>query len=115
MRAGEAAPRSLQQPILLRLEQIDREPLGVEQLGDPLDRGLQCVGERELRDRLTDDGNQRPAALQLDRLPARLLARTQCVGCSCRKHRQSVEHLVRRDDGRLEPELQHAEGRLAEL
>src|SRR5205807_1761050 len=78
------------------------------------DRGLQRVSERELGDRLADDGDERPAALELDRLPVRPLARAQGVCRPCRERCQRVEQLVGRNERLFEPELKGAQRRLAE-
>src|SRR5947207_2520369 len=113
--AGQATARGLEQAIFVRLEQVDGEPLGAEQLGDPLDCGLEGVGQRKLRDRLSDDGDERPAAFQLDRLPPRPLARAQSVSSPRRKRRQGVEDVVGGDERLLEAELQRPKRRLAKL
>src|SRR6185312_9442306 len=79
MRPGESPARRLDKPLLFRLEQVDGEMFRSEELGDPGDRCLQRVRKRELCDRLADDGDKRPAALELHRLAARMLARAQRV------------------------------------
>ena len=51
---------------LLAFGQVDRDTVGAEQARDALDRRLERVCQRELRDRLADDGEQRPGALELE-------------------------------------------------
>src|SRR5439155_13156848 len=67
VRACQAEARRRQEAIFLA--QIDREALRVEQLADTCHRGWERMGERKLRDRLSDDGEQRAAPLEreLDR------------------------------------------------
>ena len=114
MRPRESAASGLEQTPFVWLEQIDGEPLGAQQLRDPLDRGLERVGQGELRDRLADDGHERAAALQLHRLPLRPLARAQSVRRARRERRQCVEHLVGGDERLLEAELEGARRGLSE-
>ena len=116
MRPGEPpCSRGLEPRILALLHEVNGEPVGPEQLADALDRSLERVRERELCDRLADDRQERPCALELDREGAAPLARAQRVrgangeGCEPREH-----EIVGLALG-LEEELERAERRLAEL
>ena len=82
---------------------------------DALDRRLQRVRERELRDRLAHDGEQRPAALELEPGVAGALGGAQGVGGPDREARELLDAvLVRRPAGR-KPNLERAEHGLSEL
>src|SRR5207244_13446416 len=59
-------------------------------------------------------GDERPAALELDRLLVRPLARSQGVCRARRERRQRVEHFVGGNERLLEPQLKGAQRRLAE-
>src|SRR5262249_15146892 len=86
-----------------------------QQLGDTVDRGHERVLQRELRDRLADDRDERPAAFELDRLLTGTLARAQRMRRACRERRQRVENIVGRNRRPFEAELESADRRLAEL
>ena len=96
--------------------EVDRHALDAEQLRDPLDRGLERVRERQPRDRLADDGEQRARPLELEAAsPARGRrrgARAPRARANARQPLQLV--LVRRGAVRVE-ELERADRRRAEL
>ena len=88
------------------LAEVDGDPARVEQRADALDRGVERVREREARDRLADDGEERPAALELaDRL-ARAPRRAQRVRGAHREAGQPVELRRQRCTAAREPKLQ---------
>ena len=115
MRSRQPTPGGFAQALAVGLEQVNGEPLRPEKLGDAVDRGLERVGERELRDRLADHRDESPAALQFDRLLMRPLARAQRVRRPRGKRRQRVEHIVGRHRRLLEPELEDPDLWLPEL
>ena len=82
---------------------------------DALDRRLQRVRQRELRDRLADDGEQRPAALELEAGVAGSFGGAERVGGANREARKLLEPVFVRFATGREPDLQRAEHRLAEL
>ena len=112
VRAGEAAAGRRREPALLA--EVDGEPLGAEQLGHPLDGRLQRVGERELRDRLPDDREERARPLQLLRQRARPLAGPEGVRRPDAEGREARELVLRRRLAGGKEELQSAHRRLAE-
>ena len=78
MRLLEAPRRGGRQRAFLL--EVDRDPVRVEQRGDVLDRGLERVSERQARDRLTDNRQERPAPLELHGQLARAARGTQGMG-----------------------------------
>ncbi|MEO5574974.1 MAG: GAF domain-containing protein [Gaiellaceae bacterium] len=112
VRPLDSPGRGHRDPVLLG--QVDRDAVDTEEVGDPLDRRLESVRERELRDRLADHREERAAALELERGVARTLGRAQRVR---RAHGEPGElfppALVRRSAGR-KPHLERPEGRLPE-
>jgi len=64
----EATSRRGQQPPVLA--QVDAHAIDRQQLGDPLDRRLEGVREREPGDRLAHDGEERARAVELELDPA---------------------------------------------
>jgi hypothetical protein len=113
--AGETALRRRLQPLPVLLGEVHRQPAGAEKLRHMLDRGVECVRERELRDRLADDRQERAGALELDRQRPPPLARTQCVGRAHGEDAQTPEQRVVRAYALGEQELQRALRRLSEL
>ena len=113
MRAGEPARRAGREPTLV--EQVDREPLGADELPELLGRGLERVLERELLVRLADDREERARLHELCLDAGGSPARSERV---CRARREVAEVLdevgARNQLGR-EHELEQAEGRFAEL
>ena len=100
---------------LVFLRQVDRDAIRVEEMCDALDRGLERVGERELRDRLADDGEERAAALELEPGVAGQFGRAQRMRGADGEARELLDHvLVRRSAGR-KANLKRTERRLAEL
>ena len=88
--------------------------MGAEELGHPVDRGLERVGERELRDRLADDGEERPRPLELGGEDARAGARAQRVRRADAERGEPAEELLRRRLVAAEQELKRPDGRLSE-
>ena len=80
-----------------------------------LDRRVERVGERELRDRLADDRQQRARALELDRERLPPFAGAQRVGGADGEDAEPVEQRVARVRLVGEQQLQRALRRLAEL
>ena len=114
VRAGQLAlGRRLEPPGLGG--EVDGEPLRAEQAGDVLDRGVERVRERELRDRLADDRQQRARALELDRERLPPLAGAQRVGGADGEGAEPVEQRIARVRLVGEQQLQRALRRLAEL
>ena len=112
MRAGEPAlGRRLEPP---GLSEVDRRPFRAEQLADPVDRGLEGVGERELCDRLSHDREQRLAPLELLREVARALAQPHGVGGTGPERREPRELVGAGLVSRLKDETQAADRWLAE-
>ena len=75
VRAGEPARRSREEAILV-CKQVDGHGIDREQLGHALERGVECVRERELGGRLADDRKERSRTVELEREErARSLAR----------------------------------------
>ena len=100
MRALDPAARATVE--LAPPRQVDRHPVGAEQLGDALDRRLERVCERELRDRLADDGR---AARGCARARTRACGRARTSAARGRPGRRSSRAgsssvLVRRPAGR---------------
>src|SRR5215475_12851682 len=95
MRSRQAAAGGFEQALVVRLEEVDGETLRPQELGDAVDRGLERVHERELRDRLADDRDESTTALELDRLLTRPLARAQRVRGPRGERRQRVEQIGR--------------------
>src|SRR5205823_10144549 len=108
---GETASGGGQQ--LAAVAQVDADAVDREQLGGPLERGLQRVREGEPRDRLADDRQEcaRPVELELEL--TRALAGAQRVRGANAERRQRTELALGR---RIAVEkLEDAERRLAEL
>ena len=100
---------------LVSLRQVDRDAISVEEVCDALDRGLERVRERELRDRFADDGEECAAALELEPGVAGELGRTQRVCGPHGEARELLDRLLVGRPARREPNLERAESRLAEL
>ena len=79
------------------------------QLGDPLDGGLERVGERELRDRLADDADDRLRALQSPRDELDAPAAPQGKRRARGEGREELQLLLRRA-AVLERELKGPDG-----
>ena len=97
------------------LAEVDRQPVGVEQLGHPLDRRLERMGERELRNRLAHHGEQRACALELERDSARTGAGAERMRRAHAERRECRELWLCRLVPGCEEKLQRADGRLAQL
>ena len=67
VRAREPAARRLLELAVAFCAEIDGDTVDAEQLGDPLDRGLERVGDRKLRSSLRNHLEQRPRPLELER------------------------------------------------
>ena len=113
VRAGEPARRAGREAALV--EQVDREPLGAEELAELLGRRLERVLERELLVRLPDDGEQRARLHELCLEPAGPPARPERVCRARREVAELLDELGARDQLGREHELEQAERRLAEL
>ena len=70
--------------------------------------------ERELGDRLADDGEQSLCPLELDRHRLRPLAGAQRLGCAHGEGREALDVRKRRGCAGRKDELEHAHGRLSE-
>ena len=112
VRAGQAAAGRRRQPSLVA--QVDGEPLGAEELGHPLDGRLQRVCERELRDRLADDGQKCSGPLQLLRQRSGPFAGAERVRGPHAEGREARELVLRRGVVGCEEQLERAHRRLAE-
>ena len=113
MRAGQAASRGGLEPVVLH--EVDGEPLHREQLLDARHSSLERVGERQLRDCLPDDRQQRLRALELVGERPAALACTEGVR---RPHSEGGQARQERPVGVGlfgEDQLQGPERRLAEL
>ena len=73
------------------------------------------MGERELRNRLADDGEQRATPFELGARSASALARAQRVGRPRTEGREGPEHSLRRRRLAREEKLDRPHGRLTEL
>ena len=82
---------------------------------DALDRRLQRVRERELRDRVADDGEQRPAALELEPGVAGALGGTQGVGGPDGEAGELLHPVLVRRPADRKTNLERAQHGLAEL
>ena len=113
MRTVEPAARG--RGDLFTVGQVDGDAIGVEQVRDALDHRLEGVRERELRDRLAEDREQRATALELEPGIVGQLRRPQHMGGADGEARELLDSVpARRSSGR-EPNLEHAEDRSAEL
>ena len=93
VRAGETAARRLFELAVPRAAEVDGHAVHVEQLGDALDGGLECVRDGELRRRLHDHLEQCPGALELEREQPRPLAGAQRVRSADAERREPRELL----------------------
>ena len=75
VRAGQPDARGGVQPVVFA--QVDGKPVCLEQLADPGDCRLERVRERELADRLADDGQEGTRSLELERNRPRMEACAQ--------------------------------------
>ena len=76
---GPSMPRLAATTVSPVLAEIDGDAVGAEQLGDALDRRVERVRERQPRDRLADDRQQRAAPLELEAGLAGALRRAERV------------------------------------
>ena len=112
VRAGEPALGRRLEPSCL--SEVDRCPVGPEQLTDPVDRRLEGVRKRQLGDCLPDDRQQRPATLELLRQVARPLARPDRMRGAGAEGRQPRELVRARLVSRVEDKAEATDARLAE-
>ena len=111
VRAGETPTRRLFELALPRAPEVDGHAVHVEQLGDALDGGLECVRDGELRCRLHDHLEQCPGALELERKQPRPLAGAQGVRSADAERREPRELLRLGLVARGMEQLQDAERR----
>src|SRR5205807_3276131 len=110
VRPGQADSRGrIQAPLVA---EIDREPVDVEELADPGDGRFERMRNGQLGDRLADDGEERPRALELSRECPRAGARTQCVCGSDTECRELAKLRVGRSIVRSKEQLQRADRRM---
>ena len=110
MRPGQPAHTGRLEPAVLA--QVDRHPVGAEELDDPVERGLERMRQRELRLRLGHEREQLARSLELERGRLAVLRRLERM---CRASREGVEAASRRLGRRSgEAELQCCGGRLTE-
>ena len=113
VRAGEPTRRAGREPALV--EQVDREPLGADELPELLGRSLERVLERELLVRLSDDGEKRARLRELCLDSPGPPARSERVCGARREVAELLDEVGARDQLGREHELEQAEGRFAEL